>query len=119
MIRLRSSHDREIVALALPALGALIADPLLSLVDTAFVGRIGTDALGGLGVATTLFTVSFFLFNFLEYGTTTVVARAVGAGQTATAGRAVVTALTFAACGGGVVVLVLRGFGEDIIGHFA
>ena len=118
MIRLRSSHDREIVALALPALGALIADPLLSLVDTAFVGRIGTDALGGLGVATALFTVSFFLFNFLEYGTTTVVARAVGAGQTATAGRAVVTALTFAACGGGVVVFVLRGFGEDIIGAF-
>jgi len=65
VIRLRSSHDREIVALALPALGALIADPLLSLVDTAFVGRIGTDALGGLGVATALFTVSFFLFNFL------------------------------------------------------
>jgi len=118
VIRLRSSHDREIVALALPALGALIADPLLSLVDTAFVGRIGTDALGGLGVATALFTVSFFLFNFLEYGTTTVVARAVGAGQTATAGRAVVTALTLAACGGGVVVLVLRGFGEDIIGAF-
>ena len=34
-------HDRAIFALAFPALGALAADPIVSLVDTAFVGRLG------------------------------------------------------------------------------
>ena len=37
--------DREIVALALPALGALAAEPLYVLVDTAIVGHLGTTQL--------------------------------------------------------------------------
>lgn len=69
--RLRSRHDRAVAALAFPALGSLIADPLLGLIDTAFVGRVGSDSLAGLGVASALFGVAFFVFNFLEYGTTT------------------------------------------------
>ncbi len=91
-MRLRSPHDRALAALAIPALGSLVADPLLSLVDTAFVGRVGTDALAGLGIAAALFGVAFFAFNFLEYGTTTQVARAVGRVDVAAAGRATLTA---------------------------
>ena len=37
-----SPHDRQIVRLALPALGALAAEPLYVLTDTAVVGRLGT-----------------------------------------------------------------------------
>ena len=91
-LRLRSRHDRAVAALAIPALGSLVADPLLSLVDTAFVGRLGSDSLAGLGIAAALFGVAFFVFNFLEYGTTTEVARSVGAGDRAAAGRATITA---------------------------
>ena len=57
--------DREILRLALPALGALAADPLVSLVDTAWVGRLGADALATLGIATTILVSVFFIFNFL------------------------------------------------------
>ena len=46
-----SPHDREIVRLALPAFGALAAEPLYVLADTAIVGHLGTRPLGGLGVA--------------------------------------------------------------------
>lgn len=108
----RSRHDREIAVLAIPALGSLVADPLLSLVDTAFVGRIGTEALGALGVASALFAVAFFAFNFLEYGTTTVVARAFGAGDIAAGGRATITALALAMSAGtmvGILLLVAAG----------
>ncbi|HUP86963.1 MAG TPA: MATE family efflux transporter [Acidimicrobiales bacterium] len=71
--------DREILRLAVPAFGALTAEPLYILVDTAIVGHLGTPQLGGLAVAGTILTTAFFLFNFLAYGTTAAVARLVGA----------------------------------------
>lgn len=98
--------DREIFLLALPALGTLAADPLVSLVDTAFVGRIGRVELGALGIDTALFALAFFVFNFLAYGTTPMVARALARGEPEAAGRTVVQALTLAA-GLGLLVMVL------------
>jgi putative MATE family efflux protein len=77
----RSPHDREIVRLALPAFGALAAEPLYILVDTAIIGHLGTNPLAGLAVAGTVLTVTFAIFNFLAYSTTGAVARQVGAGN--------------------------------------
>jgi Na+-driven multidrug efflux pump len=77
----RSVHDREIGRLALPALGALAVEPLYVLVDTAIVGHLGTDDLGGLAVAGAMLIVVFNIFNFLAYATTAAVARRVGAGD--------------------------------------
>ena len=53
-LRRRSEHDRDIVRLAVPAFAALAAEPLYVLADTAVVGRIGTEELGGLAVASAL-----------------------------------------------------------------
>ena len=106
--RLRSRHDREIAVLAVPALGSLVADPLLSLVDTAFVGRISTDALAGLGVASALFAIAFFVFNFLEYGTTTQVGLAVGADDPVAAARATEAALRMAFLAGVVSLAIVE-----------
>ena len=77
----RSPHDREIVRLAVPALGALAAEPLYLLADTAIVGHLGTNPLAGLAVAGTVLTAAFSVFNFLAYSTTASVARQVGAGN--------------------------------------
>ena len=46
---LRSPYDREIFKLAVPALGALAAEPLYVLVDTAIVGHLGTTQLARAG----------------------------------------------------------------------
>ena len=77
---LRSPHDREIRRLAIPALGALAAEPLYLLVDTAIVGHLGTPQLAALAVAATVLTTLVSLCVFLTYGTTAQVARLHGAG---------------------------------------
>lgn len=101
------SIDRRIVGLGVPALGALAADPLLSLVDTAFVARLGTVELGALGVDTALFSFAFFAFNFLAYATTPMVARSLGRGDRQGAGRVVVQAATLAVVLGAAVGVAL------------
>ncbi len=73
--------DREIFALALPALGALAAEPSYVLVDTAIVGHLGTPQLAALAIAATLLSTAITLFNFLTYGTTARVARLHGGGR--------------------------------------
>ncbi len=80
-MRFRSEYDREILKLAVPALGALAAEPLYVLVDTAIVGHLGRSQLAALGIAATVLTGLFALFNFLQYGTTAQVGRASGAGE--------------------------------------
>ena len=67
--------------LALPALGALAAEPLYVLVDTAIVGHLGTSPLAALAIAATVMSTAFTIFNFLTYGTTARVARLHGAGR--------------------------------------
>ncbi len=111
----RHRFDREIAALAVPALGTLAADPLVSLVDTAFVGRIGATELAALGLASAVFAVAFFLFNFLAYATTPLVAAAVGAGRRTEAGRIALTALALAAGFGVVVAGALAGLADPLL----
>jgi putative MATE family efflux protein len=105
-VRLRSPHDREILRLALPALGALAAEPLYVLVDTAIVGHLGRPQIAALGLAGTVLAGAFTIFNFLTYGTTAVVARASGAGQHERAARLAAQAL-WVSLGIGVVLLVV------------
>lgn len=76
-----SARDRDIVRLALPALGALAAEPTYLLVDTAVIGHLGTVQLAALGLAATFLASVFWLFNFLANATTTQIANAHGAGQ--------------------------------------
>jgi putative MATE family efflux protein len=104
-MHLRSPHDREILRLALPALGALAAEPLYILVDTAIVGHLGRPQLAALGLAGTVLAGAFTIFNFLTYGTTAIVARASGAGRRDEAARLAAQAL-WLSLGIGVVLLV-------------
>jgi putative MATE family efflux protein len=79
--RALSPVDREIWRLAVPAFAALVAEPLFLLADSAIVGHLGTPQLAGLGVAGAILSSLLGLFVFLAYGTTSSVARALGAGD--------------------------------------
>jgi putative MATE family efflux protein len=104
----RRAHDRAILALALPALGALAAEPLYVLVDTAIVGHLGTRSLAALAIAATVLSTAFTVFNFLTYGTTARVARFHGAGREADAAAVGSQALWLAlAIGLGLAVAIV------------
>ncbi|WP_244186065.1 MATE family efflux transporter [Arthrobacter agilis] len=73
--------SRSILRLAVPALGALIAEPLFLLADSAIVGHLGVDELAGVGLASTVLQTAVGLMVFLAYSTTPAVARLLGAGR--------------------------------------
>ncbi|MFI2783948.1 MATE family efflux transporter [Streptomyces sp. ALB3] len=104
--RSRRRHDREIIALAVPAFGALVAEPLFVMVDSAIVGHLGTPQLAGLAVAAALLTTAVSIFVFLAYATTAAVARQVGAGDLASAIRQGMDGIWLALLIGAVVVAV-------------
>lgn len=119
--------DREILALAWPALGALVAEPLFVLVDSAVVGHLGTAQLAGLSLASTLLVTLVGLCVFLAYATTAAVARRLGAGHDREALQSGVDGLWLALLLGAVLAAVLwfvapwavtaLGAPDDVAGH--
>ncbi|MGA5193793.1 MATE family efflux transporter [Streptomyces exfoliatus] len=104
----RRQHDREIVSLALPAFGALVAEPLFLMVDSAVVGHLGTPQLAGLAIAAALLSTAVSVFVFLAYATTAAVARRVGSGDLQAAIRQGMDGIWLALLlGAGVVALTL------------
>ncbi|MFI8963241.1 MATE family efflux transporter [Streptomyces sp. NPDC053493] len=106
----RRQHDREILSLAVPAFGALVAEPLFLMADSAIVGHLGTPQLAGLAIASTLLSTAVSVFVFLAYATTAAVARRVGAGDLRSAIRQGVDGIWLALLlGAAVVALTLPG----------
>ncbi|MEV8586885.1 MATE family efflux transporter [Streptomyces sp. NPDC051180] len=104
----RRQHDREIVSLALPAFGALVAEPLFLMVDSAIIGHLGTPQLAGLAIAAALLSTAVSVFVFLAYATTAAVSRRVGAGDLPAAIRQGMDGIWLALLlGAAVVVLTL------------
>lgn len=77
----RDTLNRDILRLAVPALGALIAEPLFLIVDAALIGHLGIVPLAGLGIASAVLQTIVGLMVFLAYSTTPAVARRFGAGD--------------------------------------
>ena len=103
-------------AAAVPALGTLAIDPLVSLTDTVFVAQLGEVPLAALGVDTAVFSFAFFLFNFLAYGTTPLLAGAIGRGIRSAPGRIAWQAVVLAITAGVVAMVLLQVFAEPILG---
>jgi putative MATE family efflux protein len=112
------ARDAAIVRLALPALGALVAEPLFLLADAAVVGRLGTVPLAGLGLAGTVLATVVGLCIFLAYSTTAAVARRVGADQPLRAVQTGVDGLWFAAALGTLLATVGVLLGGVVVSWF-
>jgi len=97
--------DREILRLAVPTLGALIAEPLFLIVDTALVGHLGASPLAGLGIASIILQTAVGLLVFLAYATTPAVARLLGAGDERGALRAGIDGMYLALAVGAVLLV--------------
>lgn len=115
---LKSPEDAEILRLAIPAFGALVAEPLFLLADAAIVGRLGTVPLGGLGVASQALSTLTGVSIFLAYGTTATVARQLGAGRRDSAIRYGISGLWLAAAIGLIVLAAGWPLAPQIVAAF-
>ncbi|GLJ80636.1 MATE family efflux transporter [Microbacterium imperiale] len=97
--------NREILRLAVPALGALIAEPMFLIVDAALIGHLGVVPLAALGIAGAVLQTIVGLMVFLAYATTPAVARRFGAGDSSSAVAAGIDGL-WLALGLGAVLAV-------------
>ncbi|MBZ9596892.1 MATE family efflux transporter [Streptomyces yangpuensis] len=111
-------HDREIFALAVPAFGALVAEPLFVMFDSAIVGHLGTPQLAGLGIAAALLTTAVSVFVFLAYATTAAVSRRVGAGDLQAAIRQGMDGIWLALLLGVAVIAVVLPAAPSLISLF-
>jgi putative MATE family efflux protein len=110
------ARDRDLIRLAVPALGALAAEPTYLLVDTAVVGHLGTVQLAALGLAATFLSSIFWLFNFLANATTTHVANAYGSGNSDRVGSITAQAVWLAAAIGILLTILGLIFAGPIAG---
>lgn len=110
--------DRDILRLALPALGALVAEPLFLLTDTALVGHLGEVPLAGLSIGSAILQTAIGLLIFLAYATTPAVARRLGAGDRPGAIRAGIDGLWLAVAIGAVILALGLPASTWIVGLF-
>ena len=106
----------RVLAFSLPALGAALADPLMSLVDTAFVGQVSAIGLAALGPNTAVFGFVSMVFQFFTVSTTAMVSRAHDdRNDVAKKSRCVSDALSLALLCGALCAAALMAFGGHIL----
>lgn len=115
----QNNISQQILSLALPALISLAIDPLMTIADTAFVGRYAAPndpyPLAGLGSAAALLVFSFYVFNFLAVATAPLVSNRRAANDEAGAKLVGGQALTLAFVLGTALTLVLLIFREPLL----
>ena len=75
------SLTRQILSLAIPTLGATIAQPLFLTIDSAMVGHLGAEKIAGMSLAMIVINTVYGMSIFLAYSTTAETAQAMGAGN--------------------------------------
>ncbi|MCD8386498.1 MAG: MATE family efflux transporter [Bacteroidales bacterium] len=72
--------NQEILRLSIPAIVSNITTPLLGLVDTAITGHMGAASyIGAIAVGGSMFSLAYWLMNFLRMGTSGLTSQAYGA----------------------------------------
>src|ERR1700753_982687 len=73
----------RVFAIAGQAMVANLTTPLIGIVSTTAIGRLGdATLLGGVAMASVLFDCMFWLFAFLRMGTVAFTAQSIGSGET-------------------------------------
>jgi MATE family multidrug resistance protein len=99
------SIHQAILSLAWPAIATNVTTPLISLVDVAIVGHIGSAAyIGAIAIGGAMFNMLYWLFNFLRMGTSGITAQAYGANDMAEATRTLARAMLIAVCVSAVMI---------------
>lgn len=105
----------RVLDFSIPALGAVLADPLMSLIDTACVGQVSSIGLAALGPNTSVFGFASMVFHFFTVATTAIVSRAHDRNDIAKKSQCVSDALSLAVVCGIVASTVLNLFSRSIL----
>ena len=112
----QTKHDNDIRGLAIPALFSLLLDPVMSLVDCAIIGRLGSESLAATGASISIFSLAGLLVSFLSYVTVPAVAEAATSGDDAEVSRVISTGVWLAVLFGILVTGFIIGVGPFILG---
>jgi MATE family multidrug resistance protein len=97
----------QVFAIAGPAMVANLTTPLIGIVSTIAIGRLGdAPLLGGVAIASVIFDCLFWLFAFLRMSTVAFTAQALGAGETQELRAWLVRGLVVAALVGAALVVL-------------
>ena len=118
MDKVGNSINRRILQLALPALGSLIAEPLLTMADSILIGHLGTFELAGLAIGSTVLNLIVGMSVFLAYTTTAVTGHAIGAGKSQEGLRKGIQGIWLGAALGTILALILIVFASPIVSVF-
>jgi len=112
-----ASVDREIFSLALPSLCTLLMDPLASMVDSIYVGQLGSNSLAAMNPNTSLYSFIFMIITYaLAPATTNLVTSALVRDEPERAGTVVLHALMFASLAGAAVAAALALGSAPVLG---
>lgn len=101
--------------LAAPGIALALFQIAVSIADTHYVGRLGTESLAGLAlVFPMLMLLQMTSAGAMGGGVSSAVARALGAGNQDAARKLVAHALVIAICGGLTFTVLLLGFGHGL-----
>ena len=107
----------QVFAIAGPAMIANLTTPLIGIVSTAAIGRLGEPAmLGGVAMASVIFDCLFWLFAFVRMSTTAFAAQSLGAGETAELRVILVRGFIVAAIIGAALILLQIPLGSLLLG---
>lgn len=107
---------RLVLALAIPAMVENILQVFIGVVDTYFVGRIGTEAIAGVGMTNLIMNLFIAFFIALGIGTTAMVSRSIGAGDNDNANTALKQSLIIATIIGLAIGVISIAFPHSIMG---
>jgi MATE family multidrug resistance protein len=95
----------QVFAIAGPAMVANLTTPLIGIVSTTAIGRLGdATLLGGVAMASVLFDCMFWLFGFLRMSTVAFTAQSLGSGETSELRAILLRGLIVAALVGAVLI---------------
>ena len=109
-----ASDGRELLRLAVPASLAIASEPVLNIADTAMIGHLGVEPLAAKAIATSLIGAVVWIFAFLIFGTTSLVASQYGSRNYAACGELFRHALVLGVGGGLAVASLLFLFAAEL-----
>ncbi|WP_236915294.1 MATE family efflux transporter [Clostridium sp. Cult2] len=104
-----------IMALALPAMIENILQVLIGTVDTYFIGKIGTEAIAGVGITNLIMNIYIAFFLALGVGTTAIASRNIGSNNVENANNAVKQSIIMALGIGAVFGIINLTFSKNIL----